>query len=443
MNKPQFIIAAPTSNAGKTTVTLGLLRALKKQGHQVMPFKSGPDYIDPKFHRLASGQTSINLDLYMMPTEDLKQCYQSKLANADMACIEGVMGLFDGARKSQGSTAELAKTLDLPVILVVDAKSVAYSVAPLLYGFKNFDPAIKIAGVIFNRVNTQSHYQFLQEACEDVDIKALGHLPVIPEAEIPSRHLGLSIANINQFDSKIEAIATAIEQHIDLKGLLESCQSPTFSHKKNTTEKASIKTDKKAIVAIAKDEAFNFIYPQNIDTLSELGKIVYFSPLKDQQLPTGSQFVYLPGGYPECYLKELSKNKTMHQSISDYIEQEGKLLAECGGLMYLGENIIDKDGKTYPMIGAFPFDTSMKDTKLHLGYRNITLNGTTLKGHEFHYSTLIEKGKIPHKGNITNARNTPIKTKIYQKKQTIATYIHLLYGPIHVSALYKSDPYIS
>ncbi len=424
--KPQFIIAAPTSNSGKTTLTLGLLRALENRGVKTQPFKVGPDYIDPKFHEIASGKPGVNLDLFMMDHQDIHTTYETYTKQADVACIEGVMGLFDGARKSEGSTAELSKVLDLPIILVVDAKSVAYSVAPLLYGFKHFDQDIHIAGVIFNRVNTKSHYLFLQEACQDVGIPTFGHLPFIPEAEIPSRHLGLSIDKIEGYDATIERVAEQLEQHVDINLILKTCTKAEFQSEPQLEHTIKRQQTKRKI-AIAKDEGFNFTYVQNIETLKEMGEVIFFSPMNDSVLPQ-ADFVYLPGGYPECFTEQLSNNSTMLASIKAFAESGGHILAECGGMMYLGKSIIDQSGNKFPMANVFNFETSLQDMKLTLGYRRIQFNDFEWKGHEFHYSKLVENDTSSSQATVYSAREKEVPTKVFRYKNVWASYIHYYLG---------------
>lgn len=420
---PQFIIAAPTSNSGKTTITLGLLRALENRGITTQPFKVGPDYIDPKFHKVACGRDGLNLDLFMMSEEDIHSTYANYSKDKGAVCVEGVMGLFDGARKSQGSTAELSKVLKLSIILVVDAKSVAYSVAPLLYGFKNFDKELNIAGVIFNRVNTKSHYQFLLEACEDVGIPALGHVPFIPDCEIPSRHLGLSIQEMQGYDSVIEKVANTMEETVDIDSLLDCC----LLDETKSEEILTISTSKKITIAVAEDEGFNFSYVQNIECLKRQGNVVFFSPLKDEKLPN-VDLVYLPGGYPEFYTKQLSDNKSMLQSIKNFAEAGGKIIAECGGMMYLGKSIIDKEGNEFEMANVFDFSTSMQAMKLNLGYRTIQFDDFELKGHEFHYSTIIKNKKSKSIATVFNARESEVNTIVFQHKNVLASYIHYYFG---------------
>ena len=423
MQKPQFIIAAPTSNSGKTTLTLGLLRALENRGINTQAFKVGPDYIDTKFHAVANGKTSINLDLYMMSNKELHQQYAMHSKNKDAICVEGVMGLFDGAKKSEGSTAAVAKELNLPVVLVVNAKSVAYSVAPLLFGFKNFDKEVNIAGVIFNNVNTVSHYQFLKEACEDVGVTSFGYVPSVPDCKIPSRHLGLSISNMESYDALINKITKALEPTLDLDLLLKLTA---------VTEKEAVVTHKKKLknlnIAIAKDESFNFSYVQNIESLKQLGRIIYFSPLHDTVLPK-ADLIYFPGGYPELYTKDLSENKLMIESVKNYAKNGGRILAECGGMMYLGKSLIAIDGKEYPLVGVFNFTSTLKNMKLTLGYRTFKWGDLVLKGHEFHYSTLLEDANLEsHVGTFINARDKEVPTKLYSHKNVLASYMHYYLG---------------
>lgn len=423
MKKPQFIIAAPTSNSGKTTLTLGLLKAFKNRGLSVQSFKCGPDYIDTQFHSLACGKQGINLDLFMMSKDDIKETYATYSAHSDISCIEGVMGLFDGAVKAKESTAQLAKFLQLPVILIVNAKSVAYSVAPLLYGFKNFDQDLQIAGVIFNQVNSASHYRYLEEACLDVGIPSLGYFPFLASCEIPSRHLGLSTDNIQCYSSVVEQLGQAVEKHLHVDLLLKLCNKPVVaSSQKQSPSPASHYT-----IAIAQDKAFDFCYAQNIEALRRRGKVLFFSPLKDTSLPA-ADLIYLPGGYPECYLAALSENQSMLSSIQQYVSSGGYLIAECGGMMYLGKSMLNEQGQEFPMVNIFDFSTSMTNMKLSLGYRKIQIDNVELRGHEFHYSSLINGQSSFCEAKIFNARTQTVNTKIYKYKNVMASYIHLYFG---------------
>eukprot|EP01029_Cantina_marsupialis_P032304 TRINITY_DN972_c0_g1_i2.p2 TRINITY_DN972_c0_g1~~TRINITY_DN972_c0_g1_i2.p2 ORF type:complete len:434 (+),score=48.22 TRINITY_DN972_c0_g1_i2:8930-10231(+) len=424
--KAQFLIAAPSSGSGKTTITQGLLRYLKNQGHKIQPFKCGPDYLDTKHHAWAAGQVSINLDTFMSSKAHVSSLYEKYTDKADISLVEGVMGLFDGAKKMQGSSAEIAELLNIPVILVVNAKATAYSVAPLLYGFKNFYPSIKIAGVIFNFVGSESHYQFLKDACDDVGITPLGYVPKNENLNLPSRHLGLQISDEEHYEETIEAIADHISKTVDIDKLLDITNRPFNSP-------TSIDEEKKGNlkISVAFDKAFNFTYHENLSALSKLGTVTYFSPLKDKALPD-TDVLYLAGGYPELHLDELSANDEMRSAIYEYCSKGGKVLAECGGMMYLCDEIIDEKGNPHKMVGFFKQKASMENMKLKLGYRKVLLDSTELLGHEFHYSKLIDPEMEQGIGKVFSARNKQLDTLVQRKQNTIASYIHFYWGEMNL-----------
>lgn len=424
MINSHFLISAPSSNSGKTTLTLGLLRALKNRGLIVQPFKCGPDYIDTQHHTTASGNPGINLDTFMASEAHVRDIYQQYSENADVSVTEGVMGLFDGADKMQGSSAAIAELLDIPVILVINAKSMAYSAAPLLYGFKNFYKGIRVVGAIFNFVNTVSHYRFLQEACDEVGIEALGYLPKNEELSIPSRHLGLHISAETDYESIIEKLAAEIPKTINIERLLEI--SAKVTAKSEIINKKS-PAEKKHKIAIARDEAFTFTYHQNIDVLSSFGELTFFSPIHDKELPE-TDFLYLPGGYPELFADALSQNETMRASIKSYCLLGGLTYAECGGLMYLGNEITTSGGANFPMAAVLDCTTSMENSKLALGYRTMQWNNLELKGHEFHYSKLLENALDTESVTVKNAKGIEVETRLYRKLNTFASYVHFYWG---------------
>ncbi|MEM6540899.1 MAG: cobyrinate a,c-diamide synthase [Bacteroidota bacterium] len=419
----RFIIAAPKSNSGKTNITLGLLRLFQKKDISVQPFKVGPDYLDPKFHYQACGKTGINLDLFMMSEQFINEQLISFGKNQQVSCIEGVMGLFDGANRAERSTAELAIKMDIPVILVIDAKAMAYSVAPLIQGFRDFDQKLNLKGVIFNRVGSERHYSFLKDASEDIGVKSFGYVRSLDNVQIPSRHLGLDITDIKQYEHAINTVSSEMEITLDWQSLLNE----TFYHPSLVNPSSNLGTSKYLRFAVAKDEAFNFIYPHHIKGLESLGSVVFFSPIRDQKLPK-SDFVYFPGGYPECYLEALSINTSMLQSVQSFAEKGGKIFAECGGMMYLGKTITDHKGKTFKMANVFCFATSMEGAKMSLGYREVVLDRLRLKGHEFHYAKFIEQEETPYRATVLNAKGMEVKTKIFVKKKTMASYIHYHLG---------------
>ncbi len=422
-----FLIAAPASNSGKTTLTLGMLRALANRGHRVQPFKCGPDYIDTLHHTTAARNQSINLDTFMASEQHVANLYAHYCSQADIAVTEGVMGLFDGMDKMKASSAAMAELLDIPVVLVVNAKAMAYSVAPLLYGFKNFYTGIKVVGTIFNFVNSESHYRFLQEACADVGVEALGYLPQNPKVVIPSRHLGLHISSEINYEAIIQTLAEAIPETINLDRLLEITRIPNLVERSFSKLTSRAMATPKLKVAIARDAAFSFTYPQNIAILAELGTVTYFSPLVDAELPE-TDFLYLPGGYPELYVETLAANQSMRESIARYCNQGGLTYAECGGFMYLGQSIADGQGQSFPMVGVLTCKTSMEKAKMTLGYRIMHWEDLVIKGHEFHYSHLEELTPQASLATITNAKGAEVSTKFYRQYNTFASYIHLYWG---------------
>lgn len=427
-----FLIAATSSGSGKTTLTLGLLRALKNRQLEVQPFKCGPDYIDTKYHDLASDGHSINLDLFLSSPGHVKQLYAKHSASKDVCVTEGVMGLFDGYDRMQGSSAQIAELIDIPVVLVINAKSMAYSAAAMLYGFKNFYKNINVVGVVFNFVGSESHYHFLKEACKDVGIEPLGYLPKQTDIEIPSRHLGLSLDKEFCFDDFADKVALLIEKHIDIDRLLEITKQ-----ERPVVSLADKKiTNKNLEIAVAYDEAFNFFYYENIEYLRGLGDITFFSPLWDKELPK-ADFIYLPGGYPELHLSELSENKSMHESIRNYIENGGKLLAECGGMMYLCSSIADKDGNAYPMVDVLKQNATMQQMRLKLGYRSFNYNGQNIKGHEFHYSKIADAEDSISIAKIYNAKGIEVDAKLFRYKNLIAGYTHIYWAQLDLWSLFE------
>jgi cobyrinic acid a,c-diamide synthase len=417
-----FLTGATSSGSGKTTVTLGLMRALVRRGLAVQPFKCGPDYIDPMYHRLAAGRRSVNLDPWMASADHLRKLHVRFGTGADVCVAEGVMGLCDGWQADEGSSAEVARTLGLPVLLVVDARSAAYSVAPLLWGFRNFRGGVPgIAGVIFNHVGGESHYFFLRDAARDAGVEPLGWLPRSELFAAPSRHLGLSIENLDTFSPTIDAIADALETHVDLNRLLELTRRPAPTVLPAASVAPVALRARK--VAVARDEAFNFIYRANLDRLHELGaELSFFSPLDDDAPPQGADLMYIPGGYPEFLAGRLAANRPMREAIRDYAAGGGRILAECGGMLYLCRTL-----DSAPMCGVLPLDGTMEGMRLHLGYRELHLaNGLRLRGHEFHYSTV--RGEMPSVARQFSARGDEVPTPLYRYNNVIAGYTHLYWA---------------
>lgn len=425
--KSAFLISAPSSNSGKTTLTLGLLRALKNRGLDVQPFKCGPDYIDTMHHSTAAGRLSVNLDTFMGSASHVRALYAARAAQADVRVAEGVMGLFDGADKMQGSSAEIALLLDLPVVLVINAASMAYSAAPLIYGFKNFHPGIRLVGVIFNYVNTNSHYRFLQDACADAGVEALGYLPKNADLHIPSRHLGLHITADTDYEQIITKLAEVIPETVDLDRLLAVTATAIQSDSAGIKD-GFPKPDRPGLrITIARDEAFSFLYHQNTESLRAFGTISCVSPLHDAALPP-TDLLYLPGGYPELFARQLSENASMLASIAAFCEKGGAAYVECGGLMYLGKSITDADGRIFPMAGVLDCETTLEASRMTLGYRKMHWDGMEIRGHEFHYSNFKSHRMQAADALLTNARDIPVDTQFFRKNNTFASYTHFYWA---------------
>lgn len=433
MMKPQLLVAATSSGSGKTVFTIGLLRALRNRGMRVAPFKCGPDYIDTQFHRMAAGRESVNLDLWMASESHVCQVYAHYGAEADVCVTEGVMGAFDGWNKMEGSSASLAKALRVPVILLVNARSSAYSVAPLVYGFKHFDPEVEVVGVVFNRVASASHLSFLKAACEDVGVECLGCLPIDDGLVVPSRHLGLAVDADLSIEPLIVRAAALVEKNVDVYKLLYIC-----TRARAVAEPFPSQGFRNMKIAVARDAAFNFVYKENMDRLSGWGTVTCFSPLEDTRLPE-ADLLYLPGGYPELFAEDLQANRDMREQIRRYAESGGKVWAECGGMMYLTRSLA-MEGTTYTMAGVLPLDSTMKEARLHLGYRRIMYGGMELRGHEFHYSRLVTPDALPTVARQYNARGTEASTSLYRYKNVLASYTHLYWGETELPALWESFP---
>lgn len=425
--KPQFLIGAAASGSGKTTFTMGLLRVLKRRGIRVQPFKCGPDYIDGKFHAIAAEKESVNLDTWMASDIHVREVYSHYAKDASACVVEGVMGLFDGYDRMRGSSAEIAAMLRLPVVVVLNARSSAYTVAAILYGLKNFIPEVNVAGVVFNQVGSASHYSYLKEACADVGVACLGYLPKVSDIEIPSRHLGLTIGKKNEIDTLSDRVADIIEQYVDVDRLLEISACPL---EVNEEFKASVRSAdrlNRRRIAIAQDAAFNFIYKENLDVLSCQADVVTFSPLAGDELPQ-ADYVYLPGGYPEFFVGELSGNIKLGEQLREFAENGGRLFAECGGMMYLCRKMITREGDSYPMAGVLPLECTLEKMRLHLGYRTAQYRGMQLKGHEFHYSSVVQPDLLLSEVCQLNAKGLAVDTPLYRYKNVIAGYTHWYWG---------------
>lgn len=426
-----FLLAGTQSGSGKTTISLGLLAAFKNKGLCVQPFKCGPDFIDPTLHRLVTGSVSRNLDLWMMGEACTRQTFARNSQGADISLIEGVMGMFDGG---ESSSASLARALAVPVVLVLDVRSAAESVAAVLKGFESLDPAVAVQGVILNRVGSERHLSLLRQAiAAHCQAEVLGFLPRSLDFEIPSRHLGLQMgAEAPLSPESLARLAATVSEHIDLDRLVELAGAAGRAVVKEPIPAQG----ERVRVGVASDAAFCFYYEENLELLRSAGaELVFFSPLADTVLPEGLDGLYLGGGYPELYCGRLSENVSMRESVRDFAERGKPIHGECGGFMYLCREIADLEGRSFPMAGVFPARAAMQDRRAGLGYREVRLRtdgpfgpaGTVLRGHEFHYSAI---GSMP--ANIerlyaVSGSGTEFMEG-YLYKKTLGSYIHLHLG---------------
>jgi cobyrinic acid a,c-diamide synthase len=462
---PRLVIAGTHSGVGKTTVTLAILAALKARGRRVQPFKVGPDFIDPSHHAAVTGRPSRNLDGWMLGEVVNRDIFTQAAADADLSIIEGMMGLFDGSSPVNeiGSTAELAKQLDAPVLLVVDGSAMARSVAATVSGYAKFDPAVRVVGVLFNRVNSEGHYKLLKDAVEqETDVIVVGYLRPDPAVTISDRHLGLVTAMEQGSRELYGRLARAVEETVDLDRIEELARSAAEIVRRDEiaaprlTPNASRLTVK---VGIAYDQAFCFYYPDNLELLEATGaELMKFSPLNDQMLPD-VDMLYFGGGYPELHGEALAGNVTMRTAIRKFAELGGTIYAECGGMMYLTQSIRDFGGTAHEMVGIFSVETVMQKSGLTLGYRTVELShdcilgvsGTTVRGHEFHYSTLVSKGRLDYACALRDARKESKGLDGLVAGNVLALYTHLHFAsqPQVASALVasarrtNSDPSVS
>jgi cobyrinic acid a,c-diamide synthase len=399
----KIVIGGVHSGVGKTTITAGLISALRGRGLTVQPFKVGPDYIDPGYHTLAAGCPCRNIDTWMVSPEQLGMLFYHHARSADISVLEGVMGVFDGQGylEETGSTAEVAKLTGSPVVLVIDAGKMARSAAAIALGFQRFDPGLPIAGFIVNHVAGQAHGEGVAAAIEQATgLPVLGCVPRNLALEIPERHLGLiPTSEPGRWQEFIQAAAEHVSRHIDIDQLLEiAAQAPPGPGTDLLAELQAIwqpDVTRQPVIAVARDQAFNFIYEENLDLLRAAGaRIVFFSPLSDNELPADTCGVILSGGFPEHYAQKLSANAGMRQALQAAHSQGLPIYAECGGLMALTQSITDLNGREHPMFGLLP-GRSVMTHRLNMGYRlacaasNSWLMepGEEIRGHEFHYST--------------------------------------------------------
>ena len=418
----RFLIASPHSGAGKTVITLAIMRLLRKRAVKYQPAKSGPDYIDPKFHEVASGENSVNLDAWAMRKEEIET-----LAGSGNLIVEGAMGLFDGAGVSGvGSSADLAKILSLPVVLVIDSAKTAHSIAALVQGFKSFDNHVTVAGVILNRVASDRHLNILSAALSKIDVPLLGFMFKSNIFSLSERHLGLVQASENQnLEHWIDTVAEALAPSLDLETLTELTSQPKLKAQEN-------KKPPGQRIAVARDVAFEFSYPHHIRSWRLAGaSISFFSPVADEAVAKDADFIFLPGGYPELHAGQIAAAQRFKSSIKGHAANDTPIYGECGGYMTLGDAIIDEDGVSHEMLGLLNLETSFADRKLHLGYRQLSPLGPhfegPLRGHEFHYASTLSAKGFPL-FSAKDADNVQLPNMGLCSGQTFGSFAHIISG---------------
>lgn len=439
---PRIIVAGVASGVGKTTIATGLMAALVARGLRVQAYKVGPDYIDPTYHRAATARPSYNLDSWLSSPALVRQRFEAGMRSADIALIEGVMGLFDGRKQTRdmASTAEIARLLDAPVVLVIDVSHMGQSVAAIVHGFQRLDPHVRLAGVILNKVASSDHEATLRYAiAEWIDVPVLGAIRRDTSLMIPGRHLGLVPAAETAIE--VQKIGRVIEEVVDVDAVLRVAYAagplPPTTQEEQAGEVValSVKLDLPLAhirIGLALDKAFSFYYPEMLEILADLGvEIVPFSPLQDKNLPEDVDLLYFGGGFPEVFAEQLAQNTGMLTDVRSAVQRGIPVYAECGGYMYLGKTCIDADGKEHALVGVLPYTFRMGTERAQVGYREITTlrdtliapSGTRLRGHEFHWSRIIEPLLEEHA--VYKVEGREIVGEGYASETLLASYIHI------------------
>ena len=430
----KILIAGTNSGVGKTTISLGIMQALTKRNLKVQPYKVGPDYIDPSYHTFITGRDSRNLDSYMLDDEKIKYIFKNASKDADISVIEGVMGLYDGFGIDLNSctSSYTSKILKSPVILVINGKAMSSSAAAMVLGYKELDKEVNIKGVIVNNVKTKNHYELIKESIEKYcNVEVLGYFPPNEKFKLDSRHLGLvPSVEIEALTEKFYDLGSEIEKYINIDRLIEISESEEIETSFELNELPKFKNKS---IAVAYDKAFNFYYKENLELLNQMNiEIKTFSPLYDEIVPK-ADCIYIGGGFPEVFAKELGINKKMRESIKKAHENNVPIYAECGGLMYLGEKLLDLDGNEYEMVGIFEGISKMTKSLKRFGYCDgiakvdtvLSNKGDIIKGHEFHHSEFNSNEECSYK--MVKKRGNKIVDEWYggySKGNTLATYLH-------------------
>jgi cobyrinic acid a,c-diamide synthase len=434
-----FLVAGTSSGVGKTTVALAIMAALRKRGFAVQPFKCGPDFLDTGHHSQVCGRVSRNLDTWMLNADENREAFAKASVAADVVIAEGMMGLFDGVAGSSeaGSSAEIAKLLGLPVVLVTDAAMSARSLAAVVRGFEVFDPELRLAGVVLNNVGGDSHFRMIEESIMSASqVPVLGWLPREPAIAIPERHLGLHSA-IEQVETsqRICSLAALAERHLKISHLLEILPelSPVSSAPPRQGEADAGNSAAPVRLGVARDRAFQFYYEDNLDLLRESGaEIVPFSPISDEMLPPDLDGLYLGGGYPELYAEQLSGNRQLLDHIRKFAQAK-PVYAECGGMLYLAQELKTSTGERYPMAGIVPLAVEMTGHLVDFGYVDVEFTrdcilgprSTAVRGHSFHYSRAVSRDAMETAYRVTYSLSRGSGQEGYCRSNLLASYIHL------------------
>lgn len=445
MKLPRIVVAGTNSGVGKSTVSLALMAGFQQRGLTTQGFKVGPDYIDGSYHTAITGRTSRNLDSWML-THDMVQTVFAKAAkDADLSIIEGVMGFYDGKSPSsnEGSTAEMSLLLACPVILVIDASGMARSAAAMVKGYQSLDERVHIAGVIANRVGGEGHYRLIQEAVEDAcGVPVVGYLTQHDEIKIPERHLGLVPAiERGEHTSMFKKLGDLATATIDLDAILSiATASPDLGEEPSIlqpTAQRAVPNQPPVSIAVARDAAFNFYYEENLEFLNSYGaELVFFSPLAGDEIPSAAHGLYIGGGFPEEFAAQLSAHHQTRASLFRHIQSGLPTYAECGGYMYLTEELTDVGGKTHAMVGVIPARVSIQKRLSGFGYREVTgtdgnwlvPSGEKARGHEFHYSSIAFHTQTKPAYRTTGNKPVPFLEEGYFLDNVIAGYTHLHFG---------------
>jgi cobyrinic acid a,c-diamide synthase len=437
-----LLVGGTASGVGKTTVTLAILACLRRRGFVVQPFKGGPDFLDTTHHSRIAGRTARNLDTWMLSEQANREVLESASFDADAVVVEGMMGLFDGKDgvTETGSSAEIARLLGLPVVLVVDCAKSARSVAAVVLGFESFDAGLPLCGIILNRVAGPSHYRLLEAALESrCRTPILGWLPREPRIAIAERHLGLHAATEGnspddevRVNEEIDTLANLAEKYFKVDAILALDIAVPRANK--VAESTLARGSQRLRIGVARDRAFSFYYQDNLDLLRDQGaEIVPFSPSADRELPAALDALYFGGGYPELYARELSENTPMLDQVRAFVRSGGHVYAECGGLLYLSQQLSTSDGRVYPLAGIVPLAMEMTSKLVDFGYVTITFTkdcllgprGTSVRGHSFHYSRICSSSDAATSYQVEFSLSGKQQQEGFTCGPVLASYVHL------------------